>query len=199
MTVVLYTGALTTLEVALASLGRKKVREEGDDDLIMASINYATAEMERVTNRKLAARAYASATRLRIDGDGDQYLRLTEYPVNTVTSAVSLDENGVETALDLTGKRLLTDTGRVFLPWQTVPEGVGNILVTCNCGYAAGTPERYDLERLCLRLTAVIFHDLAKQVGRITDATLLSVTSRIPGFELPADVADGLKAYLRLW
>jgi hypothetical protein len=199
MTVTLYSGALLTREMALASLGRSKVRAEGDDELILAAINYATAEMERVTNRRLAARDYATTTRLRLDGGGDNYLRLTEYPVNTVTSAVSLDDDDAETALDLTGKRLFTDTGRVYLPWQTVPEGVGNILVTCNCGYPAVSAGRYDLERMCLRLTTVIFQDIAKQAGRITDATLLSATYRIPGFEMPADIAAGLKAYTRLW
>jgi hypothetical protein len=199
MAVTLYASALTTREAVLASLGRGKAREEGDDDLIMASVNYATAEMERITNRRLAARAYATTTRLRIDGDGDNYLRLTEYPVNAVTSAVYLDDSGAETALNLTGARLLSETGRVFLPWQTVPAGVGNILVTCNCGYASTAPERYDLERLCLRLCAVIYQDLKKQSGRITDAALMNATSRVPDFVLPADIANGLKAYARLW
>jgi uncharacterized phiE125 gp8 family phage protein len=199
MAVTLYASALTARDTVLASLGRGRAREEGDDDLIMASVNYATAEMERITGRRLAARDYTSATRLRIDGDGDHYLRLSEYPVNTVTSAASVDENGVETALDLTGKRLLNDSGRVFLPWQTVPEGVGNILVTCNAGYASTDPARYDLERICLRLSAVIYQDLKKQAGRVTDATLLSATSRIPDFEMPADIANGLKAYARMW
>lgn len=199
MSVTLYAGALATRETALTSLGRARTREEGDDDLIMAAVNYATAEMERITNRLLAARDYATTTRLRIDGDGDHYLRLSEYPVNAVTSAVSLDDSGVETALNLTGKRLLNESGAVFLPWQVVPEGVGNILVTCNCGYATLTPARYDLERLCLRLSAVIYQDLKKQAGRVTDTTLLSATSRIPDFVLPADIADGLKAYVRMW
>jgi hypothetical protein len=199
MAVTLYAGALVTREAALLSLGRGKAREEGDDDAIMSAVNYATAEMERITHRRLAARAYASATRLRVDGDGDQYLRLSEYPVNAVTSAVYVDDSGAESALDLTGARLLTETGRVFLPWQKVPEGVGNILVTCNCGYAETAPERYDLERLCLRLTTVIYQDLKKQSGRVTDATLMSATARIPDFEMPADIAAGLLAYRRLW
>jgi hypothetical protein len=199
MAVTLYASALTTLANAMSALGRNEGSEGNDADLIANSVNYATAEMERIAGRRLAARDYATTTRLRVDGEGDNYLRLSEYPCNTLTSAVYLDTSDGETALDLTGKRIFTETGSVFLPWQTVPEGVGNILATCNCGYAATAPERYDLERLCLRLTTVIFQDLKKMSGRITDATLLSQTYRIPGFELPADVAQGLNAYRRLW
>lgn len=199
MAVTLYAGALTARDTVLNSLGRGRTREEGDDDLIMASVNYATAEMERITNRRLAARDYTGTTRLRIDGDGDHYLRLSEYPVNSLTSAVSVDDSGIETALDLTGMRLLSDSGRVFLPWMVVPEGTSNILVVCNAGYASTDPARYDLERLCLRLSAVIYQDLKKQSGRVTDATLLSATSRIPDFVMPADIANGLKAYMRMW
>jgi len=199
MAVTLYTYALTTLANAQAAVGRADAFAAGEEDMLANSINFATAEMERITNRKLAARSYATTTRLRMDGDGDNYLRLTEYPCNTLTSAVYLDDSDGETALDLTGKRICTETGRVFLPWQTVPEGIGNILVTCNCGYAATAPERYDLERLCLRLTTVIFQDLSKRAGRVTDASLLSSSVRIPGFEMPADVAQGLNAYRRLW
>jgi hypothetical protein len=205
MAVTLYTYALTTLANATAAVGREKGFAAGEEDMLANSINFATAEMERITNRRLAARDYAevvspaSDTRLRIDGDGDNYLRLSEYPCNTLTSAVYLDDDDTETALDLTGKRIFTETGRVFLPWQTVPEGVGNILVTCNCGYAATAPERYDLERLCLRLTTIIFQDLSKHAGRVTDATLLSSSVRVPDFVMPADVAQGLQAYRRLW
>jgi uncharacterized phiE125 gp8 family phage protein len=197
--VALYAYALTTLASALAALGRDKAKEPDSEALLTNCINWATAEMERETNRRLAARSYATTTRLVADGREDRCVWVPEYPVNSVTDISAVDDDGAETALSLTGKRIEAETGKVYLPNAAIPVGDGNLLVTCNAGYAAGVVELYDLERICLRLTSVIFQDFKTQPGRVLDATLMNASRRIPDFELPADIRSALVAYRRLW
>lgn len=203
LTATLSAYALTTRENFVAVIGRATKMESGDEELAVASINYATAEMEGSQARRLASRVYGAgegeAGYLIADGTGSSRFYAPEYPLTALTAAAYFDAAGTWTALDITGARLEASTGRIFLLNDVFPKGEQNIRLACTAGYKTTDMEWNDLERICLRLATVIFQDIKKQYGRTVDATLLGEGTRVPGFEMPADVAQGLKRYARYW
>ena len=201
LTATLSTYALTTRENLLAVLARDKRLEDGDDALAVFAVNAATAEMDRFTARRLAERVYGAgaAGYLIADGWASSRLYAPECPLTALTAAAYFDDAGTWTALDITGARLEAPTGRIFLLNDVFPQGEQNIRLSCTAGYKTTDMEWSDLERLCLRLSTIIFQDLKKQFGRVVDASLLGESTRVPSFELPADVAAGLKRYARYW
>lgn len=143
--------------------------------------------------------------RLRMDGTGEAVLWLPERPVIEVYAAAYVDDDGTETALDLTGARLVRETGEYRIPYDTAPKGDGNILVSCAAGYrqatatSLGDDDWYDLEHWCLRLTEIYFKDSLQRRGRETSGAIMSESSGVPHFKMPEDAAAGLARYVRHW
>ena len=144
--------------------------------------------------------------RLRVDGSGTGTIHVPEYPVQELYDAVTVDEDGTETAIDTTGYRLGKETGRLVIMNDSFPEGDLNILIGCRAGYqepsatARGDFSKWTaLQHLCFRLAQVYFQDEAAQPGRIVDRSIAQVSANIPDFTMPRDIQDLLASFARLW
>lgn len=166
----------------------------------------AALELDRpaLTTVDPATLTFGSA-RLRVDGTGSTRLQIPEWPVQALYSAVWVDSDGTETALDLTGYRLESATGSLILPNDTFPEGEMNVLVACEAGYREPTATRRGdfakwtaLQRVCLRLAQVFFQDEQRNPGRIVDRSLGQVTSQLPSFKVPDDIESELEQFMRV-
>lgn len=141
-----------------------------------------------------------------LNGTGTVVVQIPEYPVTEVYSVKEVADDGTKTALDLTGARLERETGKYVLMNVVAIKGTLNIEVECKAGYTQPAPtvigdweDWNDLEQICLRLTQVMFQDYAQAVGRSGDTSIVQFTQHIVSFEMPADIAEALKKYARLW
>lgn len=141
-----------------------------------------------------------------VDGDGTSVIRIPEYPVSEVYSVTSVDTLGVETAHDLTNARLERTTGKLILATEATVKGLLNVRIECKAGYVQPSASQIgdwedwnDLEKICLRLTQIMFQDYAQQVGRFGDKTIVQFTQHLVSFELPADLIEALGKYRRIW
>lgn len=152
-----------------------------------------------------AAVTFGSAP-ITVNGEGSSSIRIPEYPVSEVYSVKEVDSTGTRTALDLAGARLDKLTGKLLLMTGVTTKGSINLEIECKAGYVQPTAtalgdweEWNDLEQLCLRITQIMFQDYAQAVGRTGDKNIVQFTQHIVGFEMPADIADALRKYERLW
>lgn len=137
--------ALTTLADAKVFLNTGNV---GTYDAVLEQlINEVSARIELYCGHRLVSTVYQKAgtpsvdTRLKLDGNGSSRIRFPQFPLTTLTSAV-YSEGGVETAIDLTNAHVDRDAGMVELESDVWMAGFQNVLVTCTCGYLAGTHDR---------------------------------------------------------
>lgn len=190
--------ALTTL--ADTKLFLRIFNEAQFDAELEALINEVSARTDIYCGRRLKSTVYqktvspASDTRLVLDGNGRIRIRLPQFPVTTLTSAVSV-EGGVETALDLTNARVDVEAGIVTLDADIWTAGEQNILVTCTAGYLATTHAR---ELLVLRRAAHLW--LAtwwlEQKNAVSGAIEVEGV-KLPEEDPPARVAQILEPFVR--
>lgn len=141
------------------------------------------------------------------NGTGTEAIYIPEYPAQELYGAVSVDSDGTETALDTTGYRIGTRTGRLILPNDVFPEGDLNIRLSVMAGYREPSATvRGDftdwtaLQKSGFRAAQCFFQDEATRAGRIVDRTLGGVSSQLPDFRLPQDIVDDiLQHFRRLW
>jgi hypothetical protein len=198
---------LTLCDLDTAKAYMKSADTTVHDDVLKNLINHASAQIEMHCMRYLLARPYDTASvvpgkraTLKLDGDGSNRLRFTEYPVNTVTSAVERYDDGVTTrAINLAGLRILSTT-QVSIPYDAFPRGRKNIEVVCNLGFSAAdhARERRALESACLRFVQVLFQDREAVIGRGTTFGVGGETVQLISEPIPADIQKVLQPFVRL-
>jgi len=131
--------ALTTWDRAKTALGFSSDLQAAVEFLIDA----VSATANRISGRKLKARDYAD---IRIDGLGRDSIILPEFPIVTL-SGIYVDSSrvfGAETALAITEYQVLSESGIIRIFSGNFPNGIGNIKVVGNLGFAA-VPEDLEL------------------------------------------------------
>jgi hypothetical protein len=184
-----------------------KAESTSFDPLIMALINYASAQIEMYCRRRLLARDYDTdaltvgkqPTELR-DGHGDNELMLKEYPVNSVAGIVDRYPDGVNTrTVNITGLRIIGDS-IISIPADSFTRGSRNIEVRYNAGYTVANHmrERRALEAACLRWVQVMYQDHDAVVGRGTSFGVGGETVQLISEPIPPDIRQALAPFVRL-
>ena len=137
------------------------------DAFLQGLVNSASAFLEKATDRKLRARSYvytnaAHREETWYDGDGTSKLFARQYPVNSV-SYLAISGTVISAALATdyygsTGYVIYHRRGELFYA-NGFDEGVQNVRISMNAGYAMGTPELEELRELCIALAAYVYQN----------------------------------------
>ena len=136
------------------------------------------------------------------DGTGSPLLWIAETPVIEVYGAAYRDATGASTSIDLTGARLVSETGKYVLMNDAFPSGTLNIEIECAAGYrppsatVAWNEDWQNLRRLWLRVAEIIYQDSDQLMGR-RDSRRLAQSDVTIGWKMPEDVEVGIEAYAR--
>ena len=198
---------LTLCDLDTAKAYMKSADTTVHDDVLKALINHASSQIEMHCKRYLLARSYDTASvvpgkraTLKLDGDGSNRLRFTEYPVNTVTSVVDRYSDGVTTrTLNISGLRIVS-SHEVQIPYDAFTRGRKNLEVICNLGYSTAehSRERRALESACLRFVQVLFQDREAVIGRGTTFGVGGETVQLISEPIPSDIQKVLQPFVRL-
>lgn len=192
---------LSTLAEARSHL---QLADTKDDSMVERLLTRASARINGYCGRRLKSATYqkvtgppASDTRLVLDGNGSQVIRLPQYPVTAFSSAVYLDENNNEFPLEITGARVDRAAGIVTLTRDMWRLGEQNILVACTAGYTSADAEDLSvLEYACLRLVEAYYQRWKNRLGITERASEGGVATSFLTDEMPKDVADMLSPYM---
>lgn len=144
----LSSAALVSLSALKAYLGLPAAAQAYDSAL-ETLIDAVSAQAERHTGRKLAARAYTWD----LDGDGTVNLYVPEWPLNSV-SLLQVDGYEVPARPSLAGSGYLIygDQGLIKIySWGVFTAGEQNVHLVCNAGL---NPVPYDLAQAACEFAA---------------------------------------------
>ena len=138
------------------------------------------------------------------NGTGESVLDAPEWPLQNVWAAYSVDYAGTRTALSISSMRLHKASGTIELPHSAFPEGERNIELECRAGYEQpATTVQGDwqdwtaLEALALRVAEVFFSDGLNQRGRQTDISMGGLSASVGSYEMPADIMNDSRKFVR--
>jgi hypothetical protein len=192
--------ALKKLDDALATTLAMGTRVESIENDAALTLN------RKATGTTGAVAVTFGSEPLLVDGSGESVIYLPNRPIVEIYSIGSLDADGAVSALNITGARLDKATGRYELTNDRFPKGWRNIQVEYKAGVVIPSAterghwrEWEALQALCLRGVQVAWQDYMGQAGRSGDVDLVKASQHIVGFELPADIRDGLNQYRQPW
>lgn len=163
-------------------------------------INISSQFAETYCNRKFISQAFTEY----LDGTGEHYLKLSNFPVNTSGISVKQFDNQSQTELvtmvEHQDWELYADEGMIFTYGQWT-EGVKNYKVTYTAGYSfANLPS--DLKNACLELAKFLYVTKEKQgMVSVTDGIGTTNYDRqrefVAGVQIPAHIIAMLVPYAR--
>jgi uncharacterized phiE125 gp8 family phage protein len=183
---------LTTLSAVKEFLD---ISGTGDDALLTNFIKRASALIEKYCRRTFGVATYHQ----RLDGPGDTYLLLPQYPIVSVTEIKVGSIAIAAESSDGDGGYFVSDAnaGIIFYPGG-FPKGTGNVQVTYQAGYdlpgdtATSAPDLpFDIEQACIELVAHWFeHRDAAGIRSEDEGSVKFV-------HFEGDIPDPIKSKLR--
>jgi hypothetical protein len=138
------------------------------------------------------------------DGTGESVLDMPQWPLQELWAAYSVDYAGTRTALSISSARLHKASGTIELPYDVFPAGERNIELECRAGYEQPTTEvrgNVDdwnaLEALALRVAEVFYSDGLNLRGRQTDISMGGLSASVGSYEMPADIMNDSRRFVR--
>lgn len=159
---------------------------------------------EKLTANVAANLSFGSEP-LRQSGGGEAALYLVERPLVELYSVTSLAGDDDE-EIDVTDARIEKSVGLVQLADGAFPLGDLNLLIECKAGYVQpSSTVRGDwsdwgaLQHICHRAAQVFFKDEVDSPGRLTSKQVLQAGGNMPGFEMPEDIEQAIRPFVRQW
>lgn len=175
----------------------------GEGAVVLAVSSNTNVVMSRNSLATGATTVYFGSEQLLCDGYADDTAQSPEFPVTQLLAAYSIEDDGTQTALDVSGARI-SSAGLIQLPNDSFPSGASNIALAVRAGYIQPSETEIGhraecdaLRRLSFRLAEVYYTDDLAMRGRTESNSFGNASASASTLRMPDDIEGAVLTFVR--